>query len=207
MKKYVWIIVVMCFFAVTGCGYFEGYIDIARYKGISKEYHDFLKKWTRDKTIYSEFETKIHISATYKSPEFMKAYQKEYARLYDDIPDHYDEKDKIRDDFDDQYKAFFFYAYLPDREANDFDLQRSIWKIYLIDEAGKNSDPVEIRRISKITPVIEAFYPYVKKYYGNFYQLKFLSNNNEINKILKAENQEIKLVFTSVLGRVELNWD
>lgn len=208
MKKYVWSATLVFSLVMMGCGYLKDYADIVRYKGISTEYRDILETWTRQKTVHAEFETKVHISATYKSRDFMTAYRKEYARVYNEHLDGNDETDETKNTADNNaYQEFFFYAYVPDKDANDFDLRRSIWKVYLINAAGEKIDPVEIRRIKKITPVIEAFYPYLNKYYGNFYQLIFPNDNNIIRKDVKVDYQHIKLVFTSVLGKVELSWN
>lgn len=204
MKKYALIIILIFFQMLIGCSYFQGYIDIAKYRGTSQDYENTLKKWTREKTVHSQFETRVHISATYKSAEFNSGYQKEYARIYNSKDKENNEKEIAPVA---EYKEFLFYAYIPEKDSNDFELQRSIWKIYLLNENGERIDPVEIRRITKITPVIEVFYPYINKYYGYCYQLKFPNKINLQNNAVNSENKPIKLLFTSVLGKVELAWD
>jgi len=58
-------------------------LDIAKDKGMSEQYLQVLTRWTREKIIYSQFDTQAHISATLRSPEFNRAYLQEYARLYE----------------------------------------------------------------------------------------------------------------------------
>ncbi len=67
---------------IAAYSHLEGYLDIGREKGISGEYQTVLTKWTRSQVIYSQFETQAHISATYQSPEFSRAYLNEYSRIY-----------------------------------------------------------------------------------------------------------------------------
>lgn len=206
MKKYIWF-VALIFIMAPGCNDFRSYIDIAKDKGITGDYKNILKKWTREKTVHSQFETKVRIAATYKSIEFMAGYQKEYARIYN-VNHEEDKENKIATiTFNPAYKEFFFYAYIPEKESNDFELQRSIWKISLINESGQKVEPVEIRKVTKITPAIEVFYPYINKYYGNCYQLKFSNQIDPQSNAINTENKPIKLVFTSVLGKVELDWN
>jgi hypothetical protein len=192
---------------MIGCQNLQSYIDIAKDKGISKEYISVLTKWTREQTIHSQFETRAHIAATYKSAEFIDGYQKEHVRIYQHDPTGNNDRKQAPLHIDNDYTEFLFYAYIPDKEANDFETQRSIWKVYLIDGSGQRVDPVEIRKISKITPVMEAFYPYINKYYGNFYQLKFPKKVDTQNSMVKADNKTLRVVFTSVLGKIELTWN
>jgi len=56
------------------CSEVKEYIDIVKDESISKKYFDALNTWTRDKTVYSQFETRAHIVATYKNSEFSDAY-------------------------------------------------------------------------------------------------------------------------------------
>jgi hypothetical protein len=47
----------VCLIMAAGCSHLEGYLDIAREKGMSGEYQTILAKWTRSRIIYSQFET------------------------------------------------------------------------------------------------------------------------------------------------------
>jgi len=82
MKTLKLIVVMFCLVGISGCGQVKEYIQIARNDTISVQYLDILNKYTREKTLYSEFETSIRIVATLKSSEFTDAYLSEYSRLY-----------------------------------------------------------------------------------------------------------------------------
>jgi len=190
----------------TGCSHVVSYIDIVKDKGLSKEYLATLDTWTRSQTVYSEFETRVTIKATYKGTAFNQAYFKEYTRIYQ-LPD---EERKMREDaqinLSSDFTEFLFYAYTPEKESNDFSKARSIWTVFLLDEKGKRINPVEIRKIDKITPVITVFYPYVNQYYGTFYSIKFPPAAESGVKTGDTKSKIMKLIFTSVLGKVELEW-
>lgn len=200
MKKYFRLVFPVLLVFCFSCGHLEGYLNIMKDESISKEYLNILNTWTRDETVYSQFETRVHIVATYKNREFNKAYLSEYSRIHSLTEQERGKKEEILTDISSDFTEFLFYAYTPEKEPNDFDKPDSIWKIFLLDEKGNRMYPVEVRKIKKITPVIEEFYPYVKRYYGVFYSLKFFPPPEEGNA------RHLRLVFASVLGRVKLEW-
>lgn len=200
MKTRVWGVLLILLMICPACSQLKDYISIAKGDSVSKEYLIVLKKWTRDETVYVQFETRAHIVATYKSREFNEAYLNEYSRVYQLSAGERKEKQEFQMDATSDFTEFLFYAYIPDKESNDFSKSNSIWKIFLLGENGDKIYPVEVRRIEKITPLIEGFFPYVKQYYGMFYSLKFSPRTPSF------EQRPLKLVFTSILGSIEADW-
>ncbi len=193
-----------CVVWVAGCSRHsvEGYLDIVKEQGgVSKEYLVTLNKWSRDKIVYSEFETKVRIATTYKSREFMDAYAKEYSRIYLLTKPEERKSMEVLAEQPCDATEFFFYAYIPDKESNDFAKKNSVWTIFLLDEKGNRFYPVEVRQVEKVTAVLEGFYPYGNQYYGSYYILKFPTLAPECKP-----PAYMKLVFTSVLGRIEQEW-
>lgn len=188
-------------FVVTGCGHMEGYLDIAREKGMSAEYMAALKQWTRSQTVHSQFETRVSISATYRGPEFKRAYLKEYARIYSLGETEQKAKADIQTALASEFTEFMFYAYTPEKSSNDFDRQGSVWTIYLIDSKGARVQPVEVRRIEPVTPLVTEFFPYVNPHYGIAYHLRFPPFARDL-----ADGSPVKLIFAGVIGRVELEF-
>ena len=180
----------------------ENYIDIAKSKGISSDYLNALAKWTKKTVIYSEFETRALVIATYRGQEFRQAYDREYNRLYAVTPQEQDRRNQIKEELASEYTEFFFYAYNPEPDTLDFSKANSIWKIFLINGQGDRMEPVEIRQITKITPLIEQFYPYVNPYHGKFYSIKFPPSKS----LTQGRQADWKLVFTGVLGKLEVSW-
>ena len=196
MKPHKLVLVVLCVIMLCGCAAVGEYVDIVRPVALSKDYLNALDTWTRGKTVYSEFETRVKILATWKNRDFNDAYWSEYSKLYDLTTD---ERQKRQNVSVSDMTEFLFYAYTPDRDANTFSERGSIWKIYLVDERGNRHEPREVRQIDAVTPLIMKFYPYVKPAYGKAYILKFAPD-------LMTGKADEALVFTSVLARVELTW-
>lgn len=189
----------LCLIVVSACSHLDGYLDIVRDKGMSKEYLQVLDRWTRSKTIYSQFDTQAHIIATLRSPEFNQAYLREYARIYQFSGDELKKYESMH--AASEFTEFIFYAYIPDRTENDFDRRGSIWSIFLLNARGEKITPVEVRRVDPITPVVTGFFTYIKPYYGICYWLRF----PPLEKIGGADDS-LKLVFASVIGKAELEF-
>jgi len=204
MKALKWVVVLFFLAGSFGCTYVQEYIEIARGDAVSGKYFDTLNRYTREKTLYSEFETRIRIVATWKSRAFTDAYLSEYARIYLLTSVAREERRNILSGASSDFREFLFYAYVPDRESNDFSKADSIWKIFSTDEGGARVDPVEIREL-KVGPLVTKFFPYVKPY-GKVYSVKFptVPRSDEGDTIVQNRPT---LVFTGVLGKVELKWN
>ncbi len=196
MRKCKPALILLCACLLCGCAALGEYVDIVRPVTLSKDYRRALDKWTREKTAYSEFETRVKIVATWKHREFNDAYWTEYARFYDLSAS---ERRARQDAAHSDATEFLFYAYTPDREANTFAHYGSIWKIFLIDGKGNRHEPREVREIREVSPLMVHFYPYVQPSYGKAYRLAF-------SPASVAGTGDATLVFTSVLARVELVW-
>jgi hypothetical protein len=201
MNKLIKLAAMIICLSVTSCSYVENYFDVAKDKGVSKVYIEDLNTWTRKDAVYSQFETNVMISTTYKSNAFNRAYLNEYARIYNLTDVEMKRREEMLFGFPSTSTEFLFYASMVNKDANDFDKANSIWKIFLIDEKGNKVEPLEIRKIEKISAIMEGFFPYINKYYGTSYNLKFPPIVSEAEAMPR-----MRLVFTSVMGRVEQTW-
>ena len=203
MKRFILLLLGgVCLLATAACSHLDGYWDITRDKGLSEEYLTVLTKWTRSQIVYSQFETQAHISATYQNPEFSRAYLNEYSRIYHLREGEMKKREDLQKGMASDIAEFIFYAYVPDKASNDFDRRGSIWTVFLVNEKGDRIDPMELRRIEPITPVIKEFFPYINPYYGVAYRLRFPLPNYS-----GGDLRTLKLVFASVISHVELKFE
>jgi len=191
---------------VVGCSYLQGYVDMARDKGHADEYLTALDTWTRTKTVHSQFETRVSIAATLKSRAFSTAYLNEHERIHQLTPEQRRQREETQANLRSDFTEFVFYAYTPEKDANDFDRRNSIWSVFILDDQGNRLEPVEIRLMDPITTVTESFFPYIRKYYGKFYSLKFKPLPGIDDGTGGRAGKPFKLVMTSVVARVELEW-
>jgi len=203
MKRLRIVLTVFLLVGVFGCSHVKEYIEIAKNDTISGEYLDVLNRNTREKTVYSEFETNIRIVATWKSREFMDAYLSEYSRLYLVTPEDRERRRDLLSDTSPGFVEFVFYAYIPDKDSNDFSKSDSIWKVFYYNEDGKKLEPVDIREIES-KPLVTTLFPYVKSY-GKFYNVRF-PNPIPPGGNAAVPPEEPELVFAGVLGKLSLEW-
>ena len=193
---------VILFLSMVGCSHFESYLDVMRDKGLSDEYQAVLAQWTRSRTIYSEFETKAIITATYESPAFASAYLKEYSRIYHLRDEEVKKRDEITREGTSENRGFVFYAYIPEKKSNDFDKRGSLWTVFLVNEKGERVDPVDLRRIEPLSPMITEFFPYVNPHYGIAYRVRF-----PVTHPTGPDWRKMKLFFAGIIGEVRLDFD
>jgi len=133
---------------------------------------EVVKQWTRQNRIYNQFKTELMVWATYRSEKFRRGYVVRYAAAYGLTPA---EQAKM---LADQLAAhrreivFLFAAFTPDRQNNDFELKKSMWRLWLEDGAGRRLDPYEVRRIRKVSDKLYRFYPHLTPYM-NVYVVRF----------------------------------
>jgi hypothetical protein len=192
----------LCLIGIAACSHVQGYLDITKEKGMSEAYLQALQQWTRSQIVYSQFETKAHIVATLRSPEFNRAYLQEYSRIYQLSGDERKKMEEMQVSAASEITELIFYACIPNRAENDFDRRGSIWSIFLINGKGEKIAPAEVRRIDPVTPVVTEFFPYGNPYYGIFYRLRF----SQQEKTGRGSGP-LKLVFTSVIGKIELEFE
>ena len=227
MKAPKWLAAFFLLTGLFGCAHVQEYVDMARSDSLSAEYVEVLNTYTQEKTVYSEFETRIRLVATWKSREFRDAYRSEYARLYDLPASAGDEMRGIladsssterqgsslterqgsssteRQGSSSELSEFLFYAYVPDRQSNDFSETDSLWKVFCVQGGGQRVEPLEIREI-ETTPLVTKFFPYVKPY-GKFYSVQFpLESPSKREDGLDQTGPT--LVVTGIPGKVELKW-
>jgi hypothetical protein len=190
-----------CLIVIVACSHVQGYLGIAKEKGMSEEYLQVLKQWTRSQILYSQFETKAHIGVTLRSPEFNQAYLQEYARLYQLNAEERKTREELQAAALSEFTEFIFYAYIPNRVSNDFDRRESIWSIFLINGKGEKIAPAEVKRIDPVTPVVTEFFPYINPYYGMAYRLRFSQEQKD-----GLGDGALKLIFAGVIGKVELEY-
>ena len=203
MKKWRLSAVMFLFLAFCSCKNMGSYLEIVKDARISNAYLNVLNNWTRKETIYSQFETRAQITATYKSADFNRAYREEYASIYNLTESERKHREEMVATFTGEDREILFYAAMADKAANDFDKASSSWTLFLSDNQGNQIKPLEIRKIEKITPVMEAFFPYINKYHGICYNLKFPPADAAA---VKAAGKPLRLVVNGVLGKTELSW-
>lgn len=176
-------------------------------KGVVKpEYSDELDDWTRSVKIYDGLEARLYISATYKSPSFREAYIDRYVDSYGLGETYRTALVEREAEQGDRYNEFFFTAYTPVEEWNDFEKKESIWRLYMEDDTGARLSPVAIAKLDSSDPVLRSFFPYFDLW-SSAYIVKFPKYSDiGTEPIPGPETKYIKLIATGINGKGELEW-
>ncbi len=168
-------------------------------------YLKVLHRWTQSEKVFKDLESRLYISATYKSPSFREAYIEEYARRY--MLDEDYKKLLMEREMGEagRYNEFFVSAYTPSDVWNDFDERDSIWRLYLEDSSGARVVPVEIERVERNDPLLREFFPYFDPW-SEGYIVRFPKYTEQGAEMPAPDTEFIRLVVTGVLGGGELVW-
>lgn len=170
------------------------------------DYFAVLKSWTKGKKVYENLETKLYVYATYKSWEYRSSYIDEYAKRY--MLDALQKESIIarEKETDERFNEFFLSIYTPELKWNDFDKKDSIWNMYLEDDKGERTKPIEITRVDENNPLVREFFPYMDLWsFGYIVKFpKYLPTSKE--PFPSPSSKVVKLTITGAAGKGELEW-
>lgn len=168
------------------------------------DYPGVLERWSRGVKIFDGLESRLYFNATYKTPDFRRAYIDRYSKSYELGEDS--RKNLLDRELEqaEAYNEFFFTAYTPDEGWNDFEEKGSIWKLYLEDGSGNRVVPVSVTKLDNSDPVIREFFPYFDLW-SSAYTVKF-PKYSETGKEIPGADESVKLIVTGVKGKGELEW-
>lgn len=188
-------------FAPAGCA---GRRDLANASATAdvkpSEYAAALRRWTGTDKVYQGLETRLIVTATWKTGAFRDAWADEYARRYLLPEAERDELKRREHEEAESYQEFFFAAYTPEARWNDFSRRESIWRVRLFDDAGNTVEPLVVTRVKVDDPKLHAFYPYFTLWTKG-YLVKFPRRG------LSPDTRSVRIQFTSALGAAELSFE
>lgn len=169
-------------------------------------YREILDRWTRTDRQYDALQTKLYVSATYKSWPFRQAYVAQYARVFL-LPDR--ERDALlaRETASlDQFHEFVLSAYTPVRQSGDFLTRTGIWKLYLEGAGGARVGTARVERVPEPPQVLEAFFPYVTRW-SRVFLVRFPKTTPDGQPVLTdPQTERFRLVLASTEARSTLTW-
>src|SRR3990170_469001 len=153
-----------CLFALSaavlllpGCGTRAGTL----YEKVmgSPGYAGTTEKHTRTKEVHDGLDTRFILSATWLSPEWIRAFSEEFANIY-----YLDtaRKDRVIAQWvseSENHVRFFVALFTPDERRNDLEKPGTLWSLRLVRADEKDFEPVYVR-ISGLRPEeISRFFP------------------------------------------------
>ena len=164
------------------------------------EYDKALERWSASDKVYHSLETRLIVSATWKSGAFREAYVGEYARRYLLAESERDSMLKKELDAASTYQEFFFAAYTDESRTNDFNKRNTIWRVRLFDDKGGFTDPLVLSKQKDDDPVLHAFFPYFS-IWKHGYDVKFAKS------ALSPDTKTLRLQLTSAIADAVMTFD
>jgi hypothetical protein len=171
----------------------------------SKRYARTTEAYTRTREVHDGIDTRFILSATWLSPEWVRAFSEEYANIYylDSV-----RKSRMIDRWrseSETYVRFFVALFIPDERENDLDKEDTLWSLHLVRADEKDFRPVYVRKTSLRSEEIARFFPYSDTWY-RAYEVAFPKEAGEKVEATIAAPR-FKLVLSGVQGRAVLVWD
>ena len=170
--------------------------------GQPPDYGDTTEAWTRHTSMRGDYQEALSLDAIFKSPDWRAAHAARDA-------DHRGLAGPARDAVLAQAQADMAGPYEVeillttwDRKENDLDRgKRSVWHVVLVDEQGKEIDPLEIVKDKRPGYVLHAEFPS----YGDF-ATAYVARFPRTAPVLGANVRAVRMRLSSERGGVEVSW-
>jgi hypothetical protein len=171
----------------------------------SPSYAGVTEKHTRTKEAHDGLDTRFILSATWLSPEWVRAFSEEFAGIY-----YLDaaRKEKVISQWKTESEAnvrFFVALFVPDERGNDLEKPDTLWSLRLVRADEKDFPPVYVRKSGLKPEEISRFFPYSGTWY-RAYEVAF-PKEAAAGAAPKPGEPRLKLVLSGVQGRAVLAWE
>jgi hypothetical protein len=166
------------------------------------DYDDTTAQWTRRATLRGAYQEVLGLTATFKSPEWRAAHAEREARLRKlNAEGRASLIAQSQADAAGPYELELMVATW-DRRENDLHRgKRSVWRVVLIDDAGKEIEPLEITRDRRPTFVVRTEFPAL----ADFAE-PYIARFPRTEPLLGPGVHALRLRMTSERGGVEVAW-
>ncbi|MBI5526338.1 MAG: hypothetical protein HY897_08380 [Deltaproteobacteria bacterium] len=171
------------------------------------DYEEVLTRWTRRADIYRELQSEAFIAATFKSPDFRRAFVSAYAKTMDlPAPDAARlwaaESAAAKD-----WHEITVVMYTTDRKWNDLDTRDSVWRVRVLSEAtGAEAFPAEVTSVKELSPQMRKLYPQATPF-TRFYFLRFPKKSADGRDLPGEGGGRLRLELVSGLGKAVCSWE
>ena len=160
------------------------------------------RQWTRRAVLRAGFQQVLDVHATFRSPAWRAAWAERQIAVRALPPPEADElRAAARTAADGDYEVtLVVIAY--DRAENDLDRgERSMWRLSLIDDAGRETSASEIVRDRRPRDVLRTEF----RTYGDFAEV-YVARFPRSAEVLRPGARQLSLKIAGSRGRVVLTW-
>lgn len=172
------------------------------------DYESVYRAWTRDADDFEwgSMDDVLHATATYESWEFRWAYVVRYAR--DHSLDDASRDAMLRATLDDTRRHHRFFVTLsgPEFREQDLSSERSAWRVLLVDDDGRQTTPIEIRKVRRASAAERVYFPSISPH-RQVFRIVFPTRHDDGAPTIADDAAAIRLRFAGARGQVDLEWD
>lgn len=193
---------------MAGCGSRALPIRPASRAFTADDYQQIYSDWTResDEFEFGRLEDILHVTATFESWEFRWAYVVRYAA---DYSLRTDERTRLlRSSLADAQQRHRFFVTMVGNRYRESDItdERSAWRVLLIDESGRQSEPIEVARVRRPGAAERVYFPSVTTH-RHVLRIAFPTHYADGTPVIEPDAREVRLRFTGAEGTVDLRWE
>lgn len=167
-----------------------------------RPYSEANRDWTRSAELYRGFDKLLEVHATFKSPEWRAAHVAERAKRERLPPDaHAELLASEQQEAKDYYDVQLIVATYDERENDLQKGERSVWRLALIDDQGKQVTPISIKRDRRPAEIVGAYFPAM-----NALAQAYIARFPKDVALLNEGASKFTLRMSSARGAVELVW-
>lgn len=184
-----------------------GFAGYEFYEGRPGEpaYRRSLNRWTGEMRLYDRGTTMLLLHATYKHPQFRRAWVHEYARRFILPEDDYalllerELADASR------FHELLIAAWANDTRRGHFAGDDAPWSLRLVGTSGQSVEPLVVTRIKRPTTELLTLYPHIEGH-DRLFLVKFPVLGPDGLPLVAPDDERLILQVAGVLTRGELDW-
>lgn len=192
----------------AGCGARALPIRPASRSFTAGDYERIYTDWSRanDEFAFGRLEDILHVTATFESWEFRWAYVVRYATDYSLGTE--ERTRLLRSTLSDAQERHRFFVTMVGSRYHESDLtdERSAWRVLLVDQNGRQTQPIEVTRIRRPGAAERVYFPSISEQRHTF-RIAFPTQHQDGTPVITPDARYIVLRFTGAEGAVDLRWD
>ena len=192
----------------SGCGVPRVSLVEAPRAFTASDFRDLYARWTRaeDAFEFGRLAEVLHVTATFESWEFRRAYVTRYAADHGFTTD--ERAHLLEESLTDARSRHRFFVTLsvPVWREGDLTGRQSDLRVLLVDASGRQSEPVELTPIPRPSVDLRTYFPSISRQ-RHTYRIAFPVQHADGAPTLGPDAEHAILRFAGALGTVDLRWD
>lgn len=171
----------------------------------AKDYSKQINRWTRVGVVQRDVDTDLIAQATLHAPEFRSAYVAKHLEVFR-IGDERArlERDRLLAEVADVWE-FHVESSAHRFEFNELSIKKQVWRVALLDDAGHEVLPLEIKPDRPRRTIEPLLYPYVDDF-SKGWRIRFPKQRADGEPLVNERTKTLTLRFAGPPGSTDLVW-